>query len=323
MTPDHQCDHDHAALGHEHHTPVSQQRMMAAVIITVVFVIGEVTAGIFSHSLALLSDAGHNFADALALLLSWYAIWIAAKPSDPKRTFGYHRVAILAAMVNAASLVVIALVIFWEAIQRLRNPQPVQSGPMIGVAAAAIVVNCLIAFWLHHGAKNDVNIRSAYLHMVGDAAAAFGVVIAGVIIATSKKSIADPIASFIIAALILWSSWGILKETLNILLEGSPAGLDMKALEQTIKNVSGVLNMHDLHVWTVGPGVIACSCHIVVAEQSIQSGQNILREVVEELDEHYQINHTTVQIEVESCAASETYCQVQPDHSHAAHHHHH
>ncbi|MEI8347933.1 MAG: cation diffusion facilitator family transporter [Pseudomonadota bacterium] len=297
-----------------HNETVSRQRMAAAIVITLVFVIGETFAGLYTHSLALLSDAGHNFADALALGFSWYAIMIAAKPSNHRRTFGYHRVAILAALVNAASLVVIALLIFIEAYQRLRFPQPIKSGPMIWVALIAIGINTLVAFWLQQGAKGDVNVRSAYLHMLGDAVSAFGVVIAGIVYALTGSLLADPIASMLIGILIFLSSWGILKETVNTLLEGSPLGLDMSALEQTIKDVPGVVNVHNLHVWTIGPGVIACSCHLVVDEHTIQGGQLILGEVVKNLEINYQINHTTVQIEIESGELNDTYCQLVANH---------
>lgn len=298
--------------------------MAAAILLTLAFVLAEVITGLFTHSLALISDAGHNFADALALGFSWYAMWVAGKPSDPRRTFGYHRVAILAALVNAASLVVIALVIFWEASRRITAQHPVQSGPMIWMALIAIVMNSVVAMWLRQGAGHDVNLRSAYLHMLGDAISAFGVVLAGIVIWLTGSPIADPIASFLIGALILASSWGILKETINILLEGSPLGLNMPELEEMIQQVPGVLNVHDLHVWTVGPGVVACSCHVVVAEQSIQSGQQILRNVVEELEHHYQITHTTVQIEAECCQPDDMYCRIEPNHNaaHHAHHHH-
>ncbi len=318
-------EHEHAhdcepkADGHA----MSKRKMAAAVALTTLFVIGEAVAGYFTHSLALLSDAGHNLADALALGLSWYALSIATKPSDSQRTFGYHRVAILAALGNAVSLVVIALIIFWKAAQRLGAPHEVHSGPMIVMALVAIAVNGIIAMWLHHGAKHDVNVRSAYLHMLGDAASAFGVVIAGIVIALTGRFIADPIASLLIGALILWSSWGILKETIHILLEGSPLGLNMDDLEKTIRAVDGVLNFHDLHVWTVGPGVIACSCHIVVAAQSIQSGQKIMRAVAEELEHDFNINHATIQVEVEACEADEMYCHLHPTHTDAGHHHHH
>lgn len=286
--------------------------MGAAIIVTLLFVAGETVAGFLTHSLALLSDAGHNFADALALGFSWWAMWIAEKPSDPQRTFGYHRVAILAALVNAVTLVVIAVSIFWEAAIRFRTPEPISGGLMSGVAVGAVFINCLIAVWLHHDAKNDVNVRSAYLHMLGDAASAVGVVIAGLIILLTGHYIADPIASVLIGMLILVSSWGILKETVNILLEGSPQGLNMDELGKTITTVPGVLNVHDIHVWTVGPGVVACSCHIVLAEQSLQSGQRIMRLVVSELEHRFGICHTTVQIEVDGCDPSHTYCRMEP-----------
>src|ERR1051326_5118147 len=173
------------AHSHHHDESVAGHRLVLSIFLTLAFVAGESIAGYFAHSLALLSDAGHNFADALALVFSWYGIWIARKPSTPKRTFGYHRVGILAALVNAVSLVVIALLIFWEAFQRLRAPEPVHSGPMIGVALVAILMNTVIALWLRGEAQHDLNMRSAYLHMAGDAASALGVVIAGVVVAVS------------------------------------------------------------------------------------------------------------------------------------------
>jgi cobalt-zinc-cadmium efflux system protein len=295
-----------------------------AVVITLGFVGGEAVAGYFAHSLALLSDAGHNFADAAALGFSWYALWIARKPANRGMTYGYHRVGILAALVNAVSLVVIALLILWEAIGRLRTPEPVHGWLMIIVAAVAVGVNLLIGLWLHTGAKHDLNVRSAYLHMMGDAVSALGVVIAGIIVVATSWHAADPIVSFLIAALILWSSWGILKESVNVLLEGTPDGMDMSAVEKCIASVPGVHGVHDLHVWTVGPGAIAASVHILVAEQSIRDGQQILKAVVEELRHHHNINHTTVQVEVEGHESDEMYCCIQPGAdtaAHAGHHH--
>jgi cobalt-zinc-cadmium efflux system protein len=170
-------------------------------------VVGETIAGYFAHSLALLSDAGHNFADAAALGFSWYALWIAKKPSHHGMTFGYHRVGILAALVNAVSLVAIATFILIEAVGRIRHPEAVNSWVMIGVAAVAVVLNLVIGLWLHGGAKHDINIRGAYVHMIGDAISSFGVVIGGMVITFTKASVADAIVSFIIAALILKSSW--------------------------------------------------------------------------------------------------------------------
>ena len=266
-------------MTHTHdHGATAGRRLGLSVGLTLAFVAGEATAGYFANSLALLSDAGHNFADALALIVSWYAVWIARRPADPMRTYGYHRVGILAALVNAVSLVVIALVIFWEAAWRLWAPGTVRGGLMIGVALAAVLLNAVISLWLRAGAKHDLNLRGAYLHMLGDAVSALGVVAAGVVVLLTGWAAADPVVSFLIGGLILWSSWGVLKESVNVLLEGAPPGLDMAALERAVRETPGVLGVHDLHVWTVASGIVACSCHVVIAEQSVREGQKVLRD---------------------------------------------
>jgi cobalt-zinc-cadmium efflux system protein len=296
-------------MGHSHgSSALTGRRLSLSVFITLAFVAGEAAAGYSSRSLALTSDAGHNFADALAISFSWYGIWIAQRPSTAQRTFGYHRVGILAALVNAVSLVLIALLIFWEAATRLRHPEPVRSTPMIVVALIAILMNTVISFWLKNAAKNDLNVRSAYTHMIGDALSAAGVVVAGVIIALTGAEIADPIVSILIGVLILWSSWGILKEAVNVLLEAIPEGMNMAKVEETISGVHGVLAVHDLHVWTVGSGMICCSCHIMVNEQSVRSGENVLRAVTEELEHNFGVAHSTIQIEVEGCEPNDMYC---------------
>ena len=285
--------------------------MGVAVALTLVFVVVEAVAGWFARSLALLSDAGHNLADAAALGFSWYALWIANKPSHEGMTFGYHRVGVFAALANAISLVLIALFIGWEAIARIRQPEVANGPVMIVVAVAAIIVNVAIGLWLHKGSKNDLNIRSAYLHMLGDAVSAFGVVIAGVLVATMHGLMADPAVSLLIAGLILYSSCGVLRESATVLLEGTPTGMNMPAVIAAIKSVGGVLDVHDLHVWMVGPGVVACSCHILVAEQSIREGQQVLRAVVHDIEHRFHITHTTVQVEVEGCDANDMYCMGQ------------
>lgn len=293
---------------HDHQTSAAGQRLVLSISITFAFVVGEAIAAYFAHSLALFSDAGHNFADALALVFSWYGIWIARKPSTRKRTFGYHRVGILAALVNAVSLVIIALLIFWEAAARLGHPRPVHSAPMILVALVAVAINTAISLWLRGHAAHDLNLRSAYIHMLGDAISAVGVVVAGIIVAVTGTTFADPIVSVLIGLLILGSSWGILQESVNVLLESIPKGMDMDLVEQTIAGVAGVLAVHDLHVWTIGSGIIACSCHITVGEQSISSGQDVLRAVNEELERDFGISHSTIQVEVEGCDPDDMYC---------------
>jgi cobalt-zinc-cadmium efflux system protein len=294
--------HSHAAT-----TPASRT-MAAAVAITLAFVVAEATAGWFGRSLALLSDAGHNLADAAALGLSWYALVIARKPSSHGMTYGYHRVGVITALINGLSLVMIALWIIWEALVRLRRPDPPDSRLMITVALVSIVMNAIISLRLHKGSKHDMNVRSAYLHMMGDAISAFGVVVAGVMVAFTDSLVADPIVSLLIAAFIVWSSYGVIRDSATVLLEGTPPGTDMPALIATIEAVSGVLNVHDLHVWMVGPGVVACSCHIVVAEQSIREGQQVLRAVVASIEQRFHITHTTVQVEVEGCEPDDLYC---------------
>ena len=306
---------------HGHGVGTTGRRLILSIIVTAAFVVGEAIAGYFAHSLALLSDAGHNFSDALALVFSWYGIWMAQKPSTAKRTFGHHRVGILTALVNSVSLVVIALLIFWEAISRLRHPEPVRSTPMIIVALVAVLMNTLISLWLRSAARRDLNVRSAYLHMLGDAVSAAGVAAAGVVVAFTGASIADPLVSILIALLILWSSWTILKESVNVLLEAIPEGLNMEAVEQAISGVAGVEAVHDLHVWTVGSGIIACSCHITVEEQSVRSGQNVLRAVAEELEHDFGITHTTIQVEAEGCEENDMYCLLKIAEQHRGHKH--
>src|SRR5476651_21378 len=302
--------HSHSHSHSHDHLPanVSTAKMGAAVGVTLAFVAAEAVGGWFGHSLALLSDAGHNLADAAALGFSWYALSMANRPSHHGMTFGYHRVGVFAALANAVSLVAIALWIAWEALARIRQPEEANGLLMIGLATVAIVLNVVIAVWLHAGSKNDINVRSAYLHMLGDAVSAFGVVVAGVLVATTHVAWADPMVSLLIAALILFSSFGILREGATVLLEGTPGGIHMPAVIAAIKGVAGVLDVHDLHVWMVGPGVIACSCHIVVAEQSVREGQQVLRAVVHDVEHRFNITHTTVQVEVEGCEADDMYC---------------
>ncbi|HVC20404.1 MAG TPA: cation diffusion facilitator family transporter [Vicinamibacterales bacterium] len=313
MVHDHAHNHDHSG-GHAHdhgHAAVtaSAGRLAPALVLTLAFVGVEALAGWFAHSLALMSDAGHNLADAAALGLSWYAVWIARRPAHAGMTFGYHRVGILAALINAVTLVVISLGILWEGIRRLQAPTAVHSAVMIGVAAVAFVLNLVISVWLH-GGRHDLNVRSAYVHMIGDAVASLGVVGAGIVVATTGSSLADPVVSLLIAALILWSSWGILRESVTVLLEGTPAGLDMARVEQTIRAVGGVQDVHDLHVWTISSGIVACSCHVLIDKGRTRAGQTILHEVSSALGHRFGIWHATVQIEVDSCESAGMYCDL-------------
>lgn len=309
---------------HTHGADAGNPRLGLSIVLTLTFVAAEAVAGYLAHSLALMSDAGHNFTDALALILSWYAIRAAKRPASPERTFGSHRVGILAALANALTLVGIGAIIIWEAIQRFFDPQPVQSGPMILVALVAIILNGVISYWLWAGSKRDLNLRSAYLHMLGDAISALGVVAAGIFVAVTGNPIADPVISIVIGGFIIRSSWGIITEALNVLMEATPKGIDMAALESSIKNVRGVLSVHDLHVWSVASNMLSFSCHVRVSEQTVKSGEQILKSVAHTVRHDYGIAHTTIQVEVEGCDEDEMYCTLRPsEDSHEDHHHHH
>ena len=292
----------HGHHHHHHHGDTTGKGLILSLSLTALFVLFEGAAGYYSHSLALWSDAGHNLTDALALGLTYYAVWIAKKPADSKRSFGYHRVGILAALFNSLTLIVIALFIFWEAFHRFQEVVTVQSNLMIGVATCAILLNGWLGLGLRQEAKHDLNIRSAYLHLLGDAVSAFGVVIAGVVIHFTGSHWADPLASIVIGLLILYSSWGILKESVHVLLEGTPSELDVQAIEAKVKSLAGVLDVHHLHIWAVSSGFYACSCHVRVEEQSLKSSQVIIHEVAEFMEHEFGIHHTTVQLEVDACA---------------------
>jgi cobalt-zinc-cadmium efflux system protein len=285
-------------MAHSHHTgAIPASRLGWAVGLTAAFVVLEAASGWWAGSLALLSDAGHNLADAASLGLSWYALTASRRPAHGRMTYGYHRVGILAALVNSVTLVVIALVIAWEAAERLHTPVAVHPISIIVVALVAIALNTTIGVWLH-GGKSDLNIRSAYLHVAGDAVAAAGVVVAGIIMWRTGSPIADPIVSLVIAALIAWSSWDVLKHSVTLLMEGAPHHIDLDVLEEAIRSVTGVTNVHDLHVWGLSAGVTALSCHINVSADGRSDADVVLRTVTRRLRDEYGVGHSTIQVEM-------------------------
>lgn len=314
---------------HTHsHTPMPVEtdrlswRFKWSLILTVLFVAGEAAAGWWANSLALLSDAGHNLADGAALGISWYAVRISQRTSSRKKTFGYHRAGILAAFINATSLVVIALAIFYEGAQRLLRPEVAQGETMVIVASVAAVMNTVIAVWLKRGGMHDVNVRSAAIHMVGDALFSVGVVAAGLVIMWTGWLAADPMVSMLIGVFILWSSWGILRETVNILMEGPPLELDMEALVETMRGVPGVQGVHDLHVWTISSGIPLLSAHVLLEDQRLSDGARVLTAVNHRLREQFGIWHTTLQVECLDCTPNELYCTLQPNHQQSYPHDH-
>jgi cobalt-zinc-cadmium efflux system protein len=289
--------------------------LRVSLLVTAAYIALLVVAGIRAHSLALLSEAGHNLTDFAALLLSLVAVYLHSRPPSATHTYGYHRAGVLAALVNAATLVIIAFLIFYEAARRIQRPQPVHAATMVWVAAAGVIMNGAIAFMLYR-AQRDVNIRSALLHEIGDTLSTAAVIVGGWAIAITGESWIDAALSLGIGALILWSSFGILRETLNILLEGTPRGMKLTLVEASIREVEGVNDVHDLHVWSIGSETSALSCHISIADIPPSASERILREVKERLHREFGIDHTTIQFEHVVCeVAHGCVIPVQEQHS--------
>ena len=274
--------------------------MRVSLFVTLAYIVLLVISGIRAHSLALLSEAGHNLSDFLALLLSLGAVYLQARPPSATKTYGYHRAGVLAALINAVSLVAVSFLIFYEAFRRLQRPEQVHAGTMIGVAAAGVVMNGVIALLLYRSSR-DVNIRSAFLHEIGDTVSTAAVIVGGWVILATGQAWVDSALSFGIGALILWSGFGIVRETLNILLEGTPRGMKLARVEAAIRAIDGVNDVHDLHVWSIGSETHALSCHIAIADIPPSVSERILRDVKERLHVDFRIDHTTIQFEHVEC----------------------
>jgi cobalt-zinc-cadmium efflux system protein len=286
------------AHSHPHHT--SARVLRWALAATGAYIVLLAVAGWRAHSLALISEAGHNVSDFLALLLSLVAVYIQARPPSRTKTFGYQRAGVLAAFVNSGALALLAFWIFYEAFHRLRAPQEVHPGVMISVAVVGVVMNGAIAWWLYRS-SHDVNLRSAFLHMLGDTLSTAAVIGGGWAIALTGKTWIDPALSVGIGALVLWSSLGIVRETLNILLEGAPRGMELERIRESLRGIEGVNDVHDLHVWSLGSESHALSCHISIADIPPSASERILRDVQERLRSGFHIRHTTIQFEHVVC----------------------
>jgi cobalt-zinc-cadmium efflux system protein len=300
---------------HAHAHPGNTARVLRiALVLTAGYIALLVVSGIRAHSLALLSEAGHNVSDFLALLLSWAAAYIQERPPSSTKTFGYHRAGVLAAFINASTLVLIALLIFYEAAERLYHPVAVQSGTMVVVAAVGVVLNAAIAWLLMH-THADLNVRSALVHMVGDTLATLAIIVGAVVIALTGKNYIDPVLSILIGAMIVWSSFGIIRESLNILLEGTPLGMELEQVESALRGINGVNNVHDLHIWSIGSESHALSCHIAIADIPPSESEAIMRQVQRMLAERFRILHTTIQFEHVICDIAHG-CIIIPEGEH-------
>jgi cobalt-zinc-cadmium efflux system protein len=307
---------------HAHHHPGSTGKVLRwSLLGTFLFVGVEVAAGLRSHSLALLSDAGHNITDALALLLAWIGFYLQSKPADEVKTFGYQRTGVLTAFLNAITLLLLSLWIFYESVERLRHPQPVEETLMIAVASLGLLLNAAIMLALRAASHNDLNVRSAFVHMLGDALGSIAIVAGAILIRYTGWQRIDPVLSIIIGALIVWTTWDIVRESLNILLEGLPRGLKLAAVDGAIRGVEGVLDVHDLHIWSLGSSAHALSCHVRIDDVPPSASDTILRRLNRMLLERFHIAHTTVQFEYLNCAVSENGCVIPVDVAEPHHHH--
>src|SRR3954451_8448399 len=293
---------------HHHHIASTSRKLLIASIATGAFVIVEIVVGIRANSLALVGDALHNITDTLALLLALFAVRVERRPATSAKSYGWHRAGVLAAFINAAALAAFTIFLFVEAIARLRTPAAVNSTAMLWTAAAGLVLNGAITLWLREHGHQNLNIRSAVLHMLGDAFSSAGIIAAALLIRATGALYWDPAVSIAIGVLILWSSWGILREAINLLLEGTPRGIDPEAVTRAIAALAGVDGALHLHIWALGASRPALSCHLMVGDIPVRSTGNLLARVNAMLEREYGITHTTIQFEFATCDVDDPYC---------------
>ncbi len=273
------------------------RRLTSALVITSVYFVVEVVGGLLTNSLALLSDAGHMFSDIAALGLSLFAFQMARRPATTKRSYGYHRLEILAALINGLTLWLIVGVIFHEAYRRFLDPPEVHSVGMLVVASIGLMVNIAAGVILYGSRRGSLNVRGAYLHVLGDTLGSVGAVAAGLIMLLTGWYLADPLISIFIGLLILYTSWSLIKESVNILMQSVPREIDVEELQRAVEKVSGVIKVHDLHVWAVTSGVFTFSAHAVVNGK--EDFHQVLNEIEGILRDRFKIEHTTIQLETE------------------------
>ncbi len=298
---------------HSHFGDLANQttkRLALSLGLTAAFVIVEIIAGYLGNSLALLTDAAHNFTDVIALGLSWYAVRVAAQPAHAGKTFGYHRVGILVALVNSTTLMLISLGIFYEAYQRFIFPSEVNAPILIVVGSVAFLINAGTAWLVKSGSENDLNLRSTFLHLMGDVLSTIGAIVAGVMIAFTNWNWLDPLVSVFIGAFILWNAWGILRQSIHILLESTPESIDVNSLIKDLLQVEGVRDVHDLHVWSINENLRALSAHVTTDDVLVSAGLPIQQKVNELLAHKYNIQHATLQLECEGCNHNLLFCDI-------------
>ncbi len=309
---------------HHHHHSTTGWVLYASLIGTLGFTALEVVAGFQAHSLALLSDAGHNFTDALALLLAAIGFALQDRPANQHKTYGYQRAGVITAFVNAITLIVVSAFILFEAVSRLIHPADLNDRTMMWVAAIGLALNGAIVLALTRGNKSDLNIRAAVVHMAGDAVGAVAIILGAVAIHFTGWSFIDPVLSIALALFIIYTAWDITHESCNILLEGLPRGIELSNVTTAMAAVDGVLDVHDLHIWSLGSSTHALSSHVLIEDMPPSSSEGILKRLVQVLA-GFGIHHTTIQFEHVPCVLRDSGCCMTPAERHAScdHDHHH
>jgi cobalt-zinc-cadmium efflux system protein len=302
MSAGHHHGHGHGH-GAAHHGENSRRGLAITLVLVLVYMVAEVIGGLLSNSLALLADAGHMLSDAAALGLALFASWFSRRPATSRHTFGYYRAEILAAVVNAASLVAIAIFIFVEAYHRFQTPHDVEGGIMVGVATGGLVVNLAGLWLLHDGRDESLNAKGAWLHVLSDALGSVQAIVAGALIVAFGWTWLDPLASVLIGILVIFSSWALMRESVAVLMESAPGHVDVDEVRNCLMRIPGVQEVHDLHVWTIASGLVALSAHIAAERPS----GAVMHDLQHELEERFGIRHTTIQFDVpgEACHLSD------------------
>lgn len=301
---EHDDDHNHSNDSHStdnhHHSEIENRKvLLIAVILTFIFMLVEFFGGLISRSLALISDSGHMFSDSVSLFLAYFAIFISTKKADKHKTYGYKRIETITAFVNGITLVVVSILIFKEGISRLFNPVPVNFQQLIIIASIGLIINIIVAFLLFKNSKHNLNIKGAMIHVIGDLLGSIGAIGAGLIIMFTGWLYADPLISFFIAFLILFSTFDLLKETFHLLMEGTPRHIKLETVENVMLSDEDVINVHDLHIWSLDDSKIMLSGHIVIKE--ITKSEAIVDKITNLLKEKFNIQHSTLQVETIKC----------------------
>jgi cobalt-zinc-cadmium efflux system protein len=305
----------HMHGSHGGHDAGLDRRLRLSLWITLSFIVVELAGGIWANSLALLSDAGHNFTDSLALGLALVAHRLGALPPSASKTYGYKRAGVLTAFVNALVLIGLSLLIFWESYERFVNPRAVDEAIMLATAAAGLIANLAVMKALHGDSRRDLNVRGAYIHMLGDALSSMGIIIGALVIAQTQALWIDPLLSVLIAALIAWSAWDVIRESLDILLEGAPRGIELAEVTKALRDVEGVIDVHDLHIWSLSSSDHALSCHALIDDMPPSESSIILGRIQAVLLERFSICHATVQFEHIECCGAREICTEAASHS--------